>query len=89
VCDYGIRAIPRPLLPGRTVFDKINRAAGTDYTPDLFGGPVIGDRATYHPVGGCPLGRATDAHGRLLGYDRLYVMDGSLIPVGIGANPAL
>jgi hypothetical protein len=23
------------------------------------------------------------------GYERLYVMDGSLIPVGIGANPSL
>lgn len=73
----------------RFVFDKLNAAAGTDYTTDLFGGPIIGDHATYHPVGGCPLGRATDAYGRLRGYERLYVMDGSLIPVGIGANPSL
>jgi cholesterol oxidase len=73
----------------RFVFDKINTAAGSDYAPDMFGGPVIGDRATYHPVGGCPLGKATDAYGRVPNYPGLYVMDGSLIPVGIGANPAL
>ena len=27
---------------------------------DLFDGRPFGDRATYHPVGGCPLGKATD-----------------------------
>ena len=73
----------------RFVFDKINQAAGTDYNADMFDGTVVGDRATYHPVGGCPLGRATDLFGRIPNYAGLYVMDGSLIPVGVGANPAL
>jgi cholesterol oxidase len=73
----------------RFVFDKINQASGTDYNPDIFNGPLLGDRATYHPVGGCPLGRATDLFGRIPNYPGLYVMDGSLIPIGVGANPAL
>lgn len=73
----------------RFVFDKLNSVSGTSYNTGLFGGPVMGDKATYHPVGGCPLGRATDAYGRLPNYPGLYVTDSALIPVGIGANPSL
>jgi cholesterol oxidase len=73
----------------RSVFDTINLANGSSYAPSMFSGGDIGSRATYHPVGGCPLGRATDNVGRLRPYAGLYVIDGSLIPVGIGANPAL
>ncbi len=73
----------------RFVFDKMNTAVGTDYASDMFDNNVVGDHATYHPVGGCPLGRATDMFGRVANYPGLYVMDGSLIPVGVGANPAL
>lgn len=71
------------------VFDKINAAAGSTYKTDMFGGATMGSSSTYHPVGGCPLGRATDDYGRIAAYPGLYVVDGSLIPVGIGANPAL
>ncbi|MET0386993.1 MAG: GMC oxidoreductase [Polyangiales bacterium] len=73
----------------RFLFDKINRAAGSSYNETMFGGPPIGNVATYHPVGGIPLGTATDAYGRIEGHPGLYVVDSSLIPVGICANPAL
>jgi len=74
----------------RFVFDKINRANGTRYHDGgMFGGPLLGDRASYHPVGGCPLGEATDDYGRIAPYPGLYVVDGSLIPIGLCANPAL
>ena len=71
------------------VFDKMNVAAGTRYSSNLLGGKQFQDSATYHAVGGCPLGAATDDHGRVKGYDGLYIADGSLIPRGIVANPAL
>lgn len=71
------------------IFDKVNSANGTQYRTDLFSGKTFSDAATYHPVGGCPLGRATDLYGRVAGYDKLYVMDGSLIPGALAANPAL
>ncbi len=46
--------------------------------------------ATAHPLGGVPLGMATDAVGRVRGYPGLYVLDGSLVPGQTGcANPAL
>ena len=54
----------------------------TIYRYDLFGSSnkVFADDFTYHPLGGCVLGKATDNYGRLHGYSGLYVMDGALIP---------
>ncbi|WP_211275372.1 GMC oxidoreductase [Actinoplanes rectilineatus] len=72
----------------KRVFDKINSAEVTTYRTDLFGANKIwGDDLTYHPLGGCVLGKATDNYGRLPGYPGLYVMDGSLIPGNTGVNP--
>ncbi|MGW6733432.1 GMC oxidoreductase [Streptomyces sp. NPDC055013] len=73
----------------KKLFDRINRANATIYRYDLFGsaGKVFADDFTYHPLGGCVLGRATDNYGRVKGYSRLYVTDGSLVPGSIGVNP--
>ncbi|MER6568658.1 GMC oxidoreductase [Streptomyces sp. NPDC001093] len=73
----------------RKLFDRINLANATIYRYDLFGSTskVFADDFTYHPLGGCVLGRATDDYGRVKGYDRLYVTDGSLVPGNIGVNP--
>ncbi len=77
------------LKSARFVMDKINLANLTTYKPEMFrGNDMLGD-TTYHPVGGCPLGRATDNYGRVKGYQNLYIADSSLIPAGIVANPAL
>ncbi len=73
----------------RSVFDRMNEATGSRYNDTLFGGPLMGDSHTYHPLGGCPLGRATDDFGRIPEHPGLYVIDGSLIPIGIGVNPSL
>jgi cholesterol oxidase len=73
----------------RFVFDRINRESSTDYMSGLLLGKEFLDNTTYHPVGGCPLGSATDDVGRVRGYDKLYVADSSLIPRGLVANPAL
>ncbi|GAB2856947.1 GMC oxidoreductase [Lentzea nigeriaca] len=70
------------------MFDEINRTNLTTYRADLFGiGKVFSDDFTCHPLGGCLLGRATDAFGRVRGQKNLYVTDGSLIPRSVGANP--
>ena len=45
---------------------------------------------TAHPLGGAVLGKATDSHGRVIGYDGLHVVDGALIPGSTGTvNPTL
>jgi cholesterol oxidase len=73
----------------KKLFDRINAANATIYRYDLFGSgsKVFADDFTYHPLGGCVLGRATDDYGRVKGYSRLYVTDGSLVPGSIGVNP--
>ncbi|MFF8904184.1 GMC oxidoreductase [Streptomyces olivaceoviridis] len=73
----------------KKLFDRINAANATIYRHDLFGSgdKVFADDFTYHPLGGCVLGRATDAYGRVKGCPRLYVTDGSLVPGSIGVNP--
>ncbi|NGO12987.1 GMC family oxidoreductase [Streptomyces sp. HC44] len=75
----------------KKLFDRINSANSTIYRYDLFGSgnKVFADDFTYHPLGGCVLGRATDNYGRVKGYSRLYVTDGSLVPGSIGVNPFL
>jgi cholesterol oxidase len=73
----------------KKLFDRINLANATIYRYDLFGSgsKVFADDFCYHPLGGCVLGRATDDWGRVKGYPRLYVTDGSLVPGNIGVNP--
>lgn len=70
----------------KQVFDKIVAANGVDYRDDLFSGKVFAPN-TVHPMGGCVRGKATDNFGRVNGYDKLYVNDGSLLPGHVGCNP--
>ncbi|MFF9864330.1 GMC oxidoreductase [Streptomyces sp. NPDC013953] len=70
------------------LFDRINARNATVYRYDLFGGNrPFADDFTYHPLGGCVLGRATDDHGRVRGAPGVYVTDGALVPGSIGVNP--
>lgn len=78
----------RSVASVKALVDRINSQQGTHYRDDLFGaGKVFADDFCYHPLGGCVLGQATDAYGRVKGYERLYVTDSSLIPGSIGVNP--
>ncbi|WP_424214145.1 GMC oxidoreductase [Streptomyces sp. BI20] len=72
----------------KTLFDRINRRNATIYRYDLFGqNRTFADDFTYHPLGGCVLGQATDGYGRVHGHQGLYVVDGSLVPGSLGVNP--
>ncbi len=72
-----------------TLLGAINHREKTSYRRDLyFGGRTWGDHYTWHPLGGCVLGEATDAYGRVRGGGPgLYVNDGSLIPGYASVNP--
>ncbi|CAM4101776.1 GMC oxidoreductase [Nocardia ninae] len=60
----------------------LSRAGGAPFVPGM--------SLTAHPLGGVPIGRATDIDGRVIGYPNLYVIDGSLIPGNCAAaNPSL
>lgn len=72
----------------RLITDRLNRTTRTGYRNDLFGGGrAFADDFTYHPLGGCLLGKATDDFGEVRGHPGLHVIDGSLIPGSIGVNP--
>jgi cholesterol oxidase len=68
------------------VFDKVTQANNVTYRDDLFKGNTFAPH-TVHPMGGCVRGVATDAVGRVHGYDNLYVNDASLLPGYLGCNP--
>ncbi|MUL81727.1 MULTISPECIES: GMC oxidoreductase [unclassified Mycolicibacterium] len=70
----------------RAVFDKLTQANGVEYRDDIFSGETFAPN-TVHPLGGCVRGDATDAFGRVDGYENLYVNDASLIPGYLGCNP--
>jgi cholesterol oxidase len=56
---------------------------------------VLTNKATTaHILGGCPIGATredgvVDTHARVFGYERLYIVDGSIIPANLGVNPSL
>lgn len=50
----------------------------------------ISTNFTYHPLGGLVLGKASDWYGRLKGYNKLYAIDGSMLPGNSAmVNPTL
>ncbi len=56
--------------------------------------PLVTPVVSAHVMGGCPIGRderraAVDTTGRVHQLTNLYVVDGSLFPTSIGANPQL
>jgi cholesterol oxidase len=52
--------------------------------------PAASQRTTLHPLGGVPLGLATNKHCKLRGYKHLYAVDGSVLPnASASANPSL
>jgi len=57
-------------------------------------GPQLHTIFSAHQMGGCAMGRdevtaVANARGQLLGYENLWVMDGSLFPTALGVNPQL
>jgi choline dehydrogenase-like flavoprotein len=56
--------------------------------------PLLAPVVSAHVMGGCPMGpdprrSAVDPTGRYHHLDNVYVLDGSLFPTSIGANPQL
>jgi len=54
---------------------------------------VFRNLVTPHPLGGCnmsssPATGVVDHSGQVFGHDRLYVLDGAIVPRPIGLNPS-
>jgi len=70
----------------------MSEATGGRPGPDL-GWRVFRNLLTLHPLGGCRMSASADTGvvdhlGRVFGYPNLYVVDGAIVPVAIGRNPA-
>lgn len=55
---------------------------------------LLGKLVTVHPLGGCPMATGpgtgvVNAEGEVFGHPGLYVVDGSILPGPIGANPSM
>lgn len=77
-----------PVRTAEYMVNRLNDANGGTFNRLLFPSGT-GHDFTYHPLGGCLLGQATDDAGRVQGYPGLYVMDGALINGNVGVNPFL
>lgn len=89
VLNWSSTAKDEPVASARSIYDKINRVNGATYNRSWFGGRTVADNATYHPLGGVPIGLATTDVGEVKGCPGMYVMDASLFPDSLVANPAL
>ena len=81
-----------PANGAQNVYDRVTQLL-TD--PRMPGTPFIlpiasAQATTLHPLGGVPLGLATDLDCSLKGYKTLYAVDGSLLPgASAVANPSM
>lgn len=71
------------------VHERVGASASA--LPRFDGAPFVPEISlTAHPLGGVPIGLATDLDGRVFGCPNLYVVDGALIPGNCAAaNPSL
>jgi cholesterol oxidase len=85
--DISVRAMQN--LAERLNMGNGGTLNGTQPTVNVTVNGVLSN-FTYHPLGGCVLGDATDSFGRINNYPKLYAIDGSLLPRSAGGvNPAL
>jgi cholesterol oxidase len=54
---------------------------------------VFRNMVTLHPLGGCKMGTTPETGvvnhlGQVFGYQKLYVVDGAILPASIGRNPS-
>ncbi|HEV7669195.1 MAG TPA: GMC oxidoreductase [Thermoanaerobaculia bacterium] len=70
---------------------KLSAATGGDpWVPPTW--TLLKMLVTPHPLGGCNMGKTindgvVDHFGQVFGHERLYVIDGAIIPEAIGRNP--
>jgi choline dehydrogenase-like flavoprotein len=87
----GARAV-MPVHAGGTMYRDAVSARAAIAGFEL--GPLVTPVVSAHVMGGCPIGpdvrrAAVDTGGRYHHLANLYVVDGSLFPTSIGANPQL
>ena len=100
----GQTRLTYPFAEGTSVLDRrasafaghFHRMTETRHGHPRNGIPVysrasgFGSGSTYHGLGGVVINRAARSDGSVIGYDNLYVVDGSFAPGAVGlVNPSL
>ncbi len=87
--DWAKTGVDETVAAAKLWAEKVNAANPGSYIDSLILKGQFATNVTYHPLGGCVIGQATDMYGRLPEYPNLYVNDGTLIPgVCACSNPA-
>jgi cholesterol oxidase len=95
-----LRAVAEPEMGGLFLVNPLVRPVPQNVTDSLSGPQIGGATITVHPLGGCPMaddierGVVDDCgrvyqHGVSRFHDGLYILDGSIVPTSLGANPFL
>jgi cholesterol oxidase len=74
------------------VHRKMTEATGGQLRPNA-AWSVFRNMVTLHPLGGCKMGTTPETGvvnhlGQVFGYQKLYVVDGAILPASIGRNPS-
>jgi len=80
-----------PQEASRNVYDRFLEIVATiNFGGFNFSMPAgLGQGVTLHPLGGMPIGLATDEFCEVKGYEGLFVVDGAIIPGPSLSNPSL
>lgn len=85
--------VPKYLPIGNRITERL--AERMNGVPQSLSLEVIGNTSsTAHILGGAAMADSPekgvcDPHGKVFGYENLYVADGSLVPANLGVNPSL
>ncbi len=86
--DWDKTGLDDAVAAARHWTEVVNAANPGSETDTLLIPDKFLNKISYHPLGGCVIGEATDTLGRVLEYPNLYVNDGTLVPGVTAANPA-
>jgi cholesterol oxidase len=92
--DWSVRRSRRMFQQMEQAMRALSRGIGGEYRTSILWIWPFRKLLTAHPLGGCPMGddpsRGVVQHsGEVWGYNDLYVVDGSVIPTALGANPSM
>lgn len=89
VLDWDKSGLDESIAAAQHWSDEMNAANPNSYVDNGLIKNYFANNLTYHPLGGCVIGTATDEYGRIVEYPNLYVNDSTLLPgIAACANPA-
>ncbi|QQR97384.1 MAG: GMC family oxidoreductase [Sphingobacteriales bacterium] len=86
--DWNVNGLDESINAAKDWANIVNAANPNSYIDNLLIRNYYANNVSYHPLGGCVIGQATDFYGRVVEYPNLYVNDSTLIPGALCANPA-